>query len=181
MHVRGIAQRVVSGNLAMFLALAALTACARTVQPPVPDQTPASYELLAGEWHSTMTDSLHLEGILPEHPMPEVPWSAGWTFRFRARCAGTGALSFSVRGKSFRNTYKAAQCTGKWQLDGTAFPPFVDDGTRDLGPYTVSFDAEPTVTSWDVEAYATRISNAYGTATPSPTGPTVTASAAATP
>ncbi|MEU0561512.1 hypothetical protein [Dactylosporangium sp. NPDC006015] len=164
----------------MLVALAALTACARTVQRPVPDQTPESYEVLVGEWHSTMTDSLHLEGIMLEHPMPEVPWPAGWDYRFRARCAGTGALLFSVRGKRFRNTLKP-HCTGKWQLDRTSFPPLVHDGDRDLGPYTVIFDAEPTVTSWDVEAYATRIYNAYGTATPSPSGPAVTASAAATP
>lgn len=74
-----------------------------------------------------------------------------------------------------------AKALGNWQLDGTSFPPFVDDGSRDLGPYTVTFDAETTVTSWDVEAYGTRISKVYGTATPSPTTPTVPASASSTP
>ncbi|MET7392885.1 hypothetical protein ABZS66_05235 [Dactylosporangium sp. NPDC005572] len=154
-----------------FVSLVALTACGKPVQPqpvpvPVPttDQTPASYEKLVGEWHSTMTDSLHLEGIMLEQPMP----SGEWDFRFRARCSGTGTLSFSVRGKAFNQWGKVPQCTGKWLLDSNFFPPFRhDDNPHEGGPYTVIFDAEATVTSWDVEAYATQLGN-RPSRTPSP-------------
>ncbi|MFF5235552.1 hypothetical protein [Dactylosporangium sp. NPDC000521] len=92
----------------------------------MPDQTPASYELLVGEWHSTMTDSLHLEGTLLERPMPEVPWPAGWDF----------PLPGAVR-RHRRTVVQRAWEELPQQVTGAMHRQLA--ARRDLGPYTVTY------------------------------------------
>jgi hypothetical protein len=137
--------------LAALVALAGLTACTGTTSPPRPDQTPDSHEQLVGVWSSS---SPSIEGAIPRGAAPD-----GWLVRLRVRCAGSGELAIHVNADGF-GLDERWQCTGRWQFSGGSFPPDRDPaGIQDIGPYTVAFDAADTVTSWDVEAYSTRIAN----------------------
>ncbi|WP_327003029.1 hypothetical protein OHA72_49430 [Dactylosporangium sp. NBC_01737] len=163
--------RVVAQFLAAAVVAAGLTACTTgAVRPAVPltEATPGSNDVLVGAWSSTTDGAAHIEDTFPVTPPPEVPRPEGYMFHFRARCAGDGTVSFRVSAKSgFTQTHEC-ECIGKWAGTQPLFPRF-DDDPESLGPFSLTVDRAAGVTSWDVEAYATRISNRYPKPSASPT------------
>lgn len=152
--------------------LAACGSAAKPIAaPPRVDQTPGPDEMLVGVWGSAADGSQHVEGVMPDRPAPEIPKPAGWMYRVRVRCTGSGELATQQTGKSGFKNWQRWPCTGKWGFSSQSFPPGSStDDTRDLGPYTVVIDSVDTITSWDVEGYAFQVVNVYRqSAGPSPT------------
>jgi hypothetical protein len=175
MHTRGVSRLLGSAVLAAVVVLSGLTACTSPSAPvsaPLPDYTPGPNDQLAGAWHSTADGPLHVEGLMPDRPMPELPRPAGWLFHIRARCTGSGKLAIHERAKNGDAVSEEAPCVGKWAGSWASLPHHrYPESEIDLGPYTVTIDSADTITSWDVEAYGTPIVNFYQQApSPSPTG-----------
>ncbi|MGI5175773.1 hypothetical protein ACQEVZ_06050 [Dactylosporangium sp. CA-152071] len=140
--------------VSVVVAVIGLAACTRSSNPD-PAQAPfvlgtidgqvSSYDRLVGAWHSTQYGE----------PYVEVSIREGWSIHLRGRCTGSGVLKARMIAVSMYFT-DGWTCDGQWRFLTMMFP--ADDlavGRIDLGPFTVALDRADTITSWDVEAYAT--------------------------
>jgi hypothetical protein len=134
--------------LAALVALAGTAACAGPASPSAsaagPEPSAMSDERLVGTWSSTVHGSPRTEISVPGGPLISI----------RARCSGSGELTVRVHGATFANGDRVT-CNGRWHFIDSVFPP--GGGSPDPGPYPGLVERPDTVTSWDVEAYASEL------------------------
>ncbi|GAA4244710.1 hypothetical protein [Dactylosporangium darangshiense] len=151
--------------LVVLVAAFGLAACASSASPspaPPPPLGMAPFDgdgevlsrqdRLVGAWNSTEYGEPHVEVSIRE----------GWQIHLRGRCTGSDILKVRVTAisMSFRDAWT---CDGRWRFLMVFFPAdSATVGLVDLGPFTVALDRADTITSWDVEAYATKLTPSIG-------------------
>jgi hypothetical protein len=132
-------------GLIAFVGLAACTSPTGPATPARSEPEPTSFPYLQqiGAWSSAEYDSPHTEVAIPE----------GQLIRIRGQCFGSGELAVRVHGKAFDNDDRFL-CDGTWRTTTTLFPPAV--GGPDPGPYAMVVDRAGSITSWELQAYASK-------------------------